>query len=312
MSVDATSWAWQQTTGKSTAKAVLLALADRAGADNTAWPSMATIAKDTEQNRKTVNASLRLLIAGGFIEDTGMRKGSTGKVVVYRLIGVNNRHEDQPNKQYRKRNSTENGTVCDDGNNKPENATTKQAQKRNSTENGTVPNLPANSTENGTLNSTENGTQNLPVEPISEPLMVEQGVNYPSEVENPPTSNSNLDRLFQTDATLQTAAHLKNQKRFPMHFEWMPRTSFPERCKASGVLIDQLTLEQQENILGEFRSYWEGRGDVLTQGGWEHKLLSQIKYAIADKQTGKKCSHVSDFDHNDNSWVELLNDPEAL
>ncbi len=130
MSLDASIWAWKQNVGKSSSKLVLLALADRSGADNTAWPSIESISRDTELDRKTIINCISHLESIGLIFDTGERKGVTGKVVVYKLIGIENRYNDMP-------------------------------KFRNSTKIGTVPVLDGNSTENGTGNSTENGTQNL-------------------------------------------------------------------------------------------------------------------------------------------------------
>lgn len=127
MSVEATSWAWKARVGKSSSKLVLLSLADRCGADMTAWPSIETLSRDTELDRKTVIKAIQHLEEIGLIIDTGERKGSTGKVCVYKVIGVYDRHFD------------------------------------NSTKNGTVPKFPSNSTKNGTLNSTKNGTQNHPL-----------------------------------------------------------------------------------------------------------------------------------------------------
>jgi len=281
VSVDATSWAWQQKTGKSTAKAVLLALADRAGADNTAWPSMATIAKDTEQDRKTVNASLRVLLAGGFIEDTGKRKGSTGKVVVYRLIGVNNRHEDHENKQYRKRNSTEKGSIGSAPQTSTGNGPIKQHQKRNSTENGTVPNSPTNSTENGTLNSTENGTQNLSVEPISEPVVVPD-VDLNTQVVTESVDDDNTKpSLFDMD--LKPASQISTSPSVEMDFHWQPTKSFYERCKMGGVRLDALSAAEQEESLCNFRSHHESTGVSNRQPRWEHLLMGWVKRDIARK-----------------------------
>ena len=130
MSLDATVWAWSQQVKSSSAKLVLLALADRAGSDFTAWPSIETISSETELDRKTVISAIQKLTVLGLVSDTGERKGFTGHVKVYRLIGITDRAH-------------------------------KRVARTNSTKNGTVPDLDVNSTENGTLNSTENGTQNL-------------------------------------------------------------------------------------------------------------------------------------------------------
>lgn len=115
MSVEALTWAFRQTMKHSSAKFVLVALANCASTESMeAYPSVAHLADATGQDRKTVLENLKRLRELGLIEDLGLRKGATGQVVVYRLK------------------SSENGTV-------------KESQKRNSTENGTVPFLDGNS-----------------------------------------------------------------------------------------------------------------------------------------------------------------------
>ncbi|MFV5507279.1 helix-turn-helix domain-containing protein [Acinetobacter sp. 197] len=98
MSLDATTWAWKvrqkQKPGGSTKplkRLVLLSLADRAGEDHCAYPSVARLVEDTEMDRKTVLKIIDELIQDGLIEDTGERKGRTKQVKVYRLVGVNGR-----------------------------------------------------------------------------------------------------------------------------------------------------------------------------------------------------------------------------
>jgi DNA-binding transcriptional MocR family regulator len=109
MSIDAITWALTQPIKHSTAKFVLVALANCAdGQDLTAWPSTAYLAEATGQDRKTVQANMNRLRELGYIEDTGDRKGFTKQVIVYRLK-------------------------------EPENGQVKQSQKRNSSENGTHP-----------------------------------------------------------------------------------------------------------------------------------------------------------------------------
>ncbi|MFC4275549.1 helix-turn-helix domain-containing protein [Achromobacter aloeverae] len=116
MSVEAISWALKQPIKPSSAKFVLVAIANCAdGQDFIAWPSMAYLTEATDQDRKTVLANVARLKEMGFLEDTGERKGSTKQVIVYRLKT-------------------------------PEIGTVKEAQKRNSTENGTVPKTDIKST----------------------------------------------------------------------------------------------------------------------------------------------------------------------
>lgn len=112
MSNEAITWALAQPVKHSTAKFVLVVMANHADKDLIAFPSVASLVDATSQDRKTVLENLKRLIALGYLQDTGMRKGSTCQVIVYRLK------------------SPENGTA--EGNN---------------TGNGTVPKFPRNSTE---------------------------------------------------------------------------------------------------------------------------------------------------------------------
>lgn len=88
MSFDAVRWALAQRVPKSSAKFVLVAMADCVngdGADMVCWPSYRHLTDRTGQDVKTVEAGLRRLREAGFILDTGKRRGSTGRVVVYQL-----------------------------------------------------------------------------------------------------------------------------------------------------------------------------------------------------------------------------------
>lgn len=134
MSLDATRWAWQQQGIRPLHKLILLSLADRAGTDDSVWPSYGQIAADTGADRKTICSAIKCLKEAGLLADTGERRGKTGQVQVLRLVGVTHRNDEL-----------------------------EQFQKRNDSKNGTVPFFPSNSTENGIVNSTENGTRNLPL-----------------------------------------------------------------------------------------------------------------------------------------------------
>jgi hypothetical protein len=89
VSLDASRWAWKQSPGRSTSKLVLLAIADRAGADHSAFPSVATLQQDTGLDRKTV------LKAIGHLESLGLlaARRQMGSSTVYCLIGVEDRHQ---------------------------------------------------------------------------------------------------------------------------------------------------------------------------------------------------------------------------
>ncbi|WP_052520985.1 helix-turn-helix domain-containing protein [Acidovorax temperans] len=89
MSFDAISWAMNQPISRSSAKFLLVAMADCVngeGIENMAcFPSTAYLARRTAQDEKTVQANLQRLREMGFIEDTGERRGATGQVIVYKL-----------------------------------------------------------------------------------------------------------------------------------------------------------------------------------------------------------------------------------
>lgn len=89
MSVNATRFAWEcdlsKTTKRSAKRLVLLALADRANKENTCFPSIARVVKDTGMDRKTVMNTINDLIALGIVSDTGDRKGGTNQVRVLKI-----------------------------------------------------------------------------------------------------------------------------------------------------------------------------------------------------------------------------------
>lgn len=113
MSVEAITWALKTPVPASSAKFVLVVLANQAsnsppkGDDWLAFPSVAYICEATSQDRKTVIGNLGKLIEWGLIEDSGQRVGATKQVIVYRLMKAADLFE----KQSQKRNRSENGTV---------------------------------------------------------------------------------------------------------------------------------------------------------------------------------------------------------
>ncbi|EXH33985.1 MULTISPECIES: helix-turn-helix domain-containing protein [Acinetobacter calcoaceticus/baumannii complex] len=147
MSIDATRWAWAAPVNNSSQRLVLLSLADRAGEEHTAWPSIERLAKDTVLDKKTVQKVILELIKLGLVEDTGERTGPTRRVRVLKLNGVKGREEYTQN--------------LDDANT-PKNGNIKQSQKRNDSKNGNDPkNSALNNPKNGMLNDPQNGVQNL-------------------------------------------------------------------------------------------------------------------------------------------------------
>lgn len=159
MSIDATRWAWTAQVKNSSQRLVLLSLADRAGEEHTAWPSIDRLAADTVLDKKTVQKVILELIKLGLVKDTGDRTGPTKRVRVLKLNGVKGREECTQNRD----NSSAKKAIKSNLNN-PENGNIKQPQKRNDCNNGNNPesgNL--NDTKNGVLNDPKNGIQNQPL-----------------------------------------------------------------------------------------------------------------------------------------------------
>jgi uncharacterized phage protein (TIGR02220 family) len=86
VSVACISWALKQETGRSTAKFVLVALANYANEEGCCYPCIMRLEKDTEQDRKTIMSNIARLREIGLIRDTGKRVGATNSVPVYQLI----------------------------------------------------------------------------------------------------------------------------------------------------------------------------------------------------------------------------------
>jgi len=156
VSNDATRWAWIAPVNTSAQRLVLLSLADRAGEQHTAWPSMERLAADTVLNLKTVKKVVNELIEIGLILDTGKRTGPTGRVRILQLIGVQSRDQKQKNVDS---NSTDIGSIGLP--NKPKNGTIKQDQKRDDYPPVIAPILDGNEPKNGTLNEPNIGSLNL-------------------------------------------------------------------------------------------------------------------------------------------------------
>ena len=99
MSNSALNWAFSLEVKPSTAKFVLISLANRANDDGEAYPCINRLCKDTCLNRKTVQRGLKTLKDDGFIVDTGKRIGQTQSVIVYRIPYAESRPTNGPAKQ---------------------------------------------------------------------------------------------------------------------------------------------------------------------------------------------------------------------
>ena len=57
-----------------------------------------------------------------------------------------------------------------------------------------------------------------------------------------------------------------NSSPFRMTLSWEPvKPLLHERCRQAGIDLDNLPEGELADVLGEFRSYWEGRSDMLTE-----------------------------------------------
>ena len=88
MSIRAVAWVFEQQIFPSSVKFVLVALADNAGENGEAWPSLTCIISKTGQDRKTVIAGLDKLERDKWIRDTGRRTGHTKQVKVYAICAL--------------------------------------------------------------------------------------------------------------------------------------------------------------------------------------------------------------------------------
>jgi DNA-binding transcriptional ArsR family regulator len=88
MSHDATAWARTQKTGSTSAKFILMLLADYAGTDYSCWPSVAKLAEVAEMGESTVRAATKLLAEAGLIRvfyrhrSSGLRRTSRYQLLI--------------------------------------------------------------------------------------------------------------------------------------------------------------------------------------------------------------------------------------
>ncbi len=86
MSLRAILWALEEVHAPSAhAKLALIAFANYAGETNLAYPSLATVARITQADPKTVRKAVGDLVSAGLLVDTGKRTGVGKQVIVYAL-----------------------------------------------------------------------------------------------------------------------------------------------------------------------------------------------------------------------------------
>lgn len=87
MSVEVTAWAWRQQVGSARGKLLLIKLADSANDDGISWPSVRTLARQTEISKSAVDRNLRELEQRGFVQRLRRaRSNGSNSSNVYRVL----------------------------------------------------------------------------------------------------------------------------------------------------------------------------------------------------------------------------------
>lgn len=266
MSYEAVTWALKQPVGHSPAKFVLVAIAERVREENKAWPSITMLTADTCQNRKTVLANIQRLVSMGYLEDTGERKGDTGRIVVYRLTEPSN--------------DTKTGTI-------------KQSLK-----------VPAIDPEQGPLNSTETGpikanqivpisTSNSPnfdskqslkvpvIVPKSstEPVRTGKGTSKEPVKEPTPPASVTVSDLACMGVTEQVAREflaIRKRKRAPL--TELALAGIRREAEGVGWTLDQTLRKCVERGWQGFEGAWVTTGKAAATGATRHGNFAKQDY----------------------------------
>lgn len=259
MSLDAMRWAKKVKTGRSSAKAVLTWLADMCGSDLTTYPSITALAEATELDKKTVQSCLQYLIAQGFIEDTGERRGRTKQIPVYRLLGVEESIADAEHTQKRDSlNAPKNGKV------KPN--TPKTGCVKN---NQTIPFFP--------LNDPKNGIRNPPEEPKDLNPIHSEGKISPVEI----APARELPDYPDQPGVLFSASPPTGK--FSMHPGWELSPDFERYAALWGRAVpDGMNRQNWQPVLNNFIAYWQAEGKFFHQVQWEQKFATQLQRVAAE------------------------------
>lgn len=241
MSLDASMWAWKQKCGKSSSKLVLLSLADRAGADHCAYPSIETLSNDTELNSKTIRSAIKHLIETGLIQDTNLRKGPTQQVKVYQLIGVIGRHETLP-----------------------KTAGFKDTQKRQGSKIGSLPKTDLKTTDIGLED-----TQNWVAEPIKNLSRTNtNNINREKGEIHPVLEKAKLSDLNDSRQLQNSDTHLA------MSNDWQPNEITIQRISSLAVPVNFI-----QNEIPNFRVFWITENRPPKANTWDAAFLRHIQFA---------------------------------
>ena len=293
MSVNATRFAWEYDLSKNTKRSakrlVLLALADRANKENTCFPSIARVVKDTGMDRKTVMNTINDLITIGLVLDTGERKGGTNQVRVLKINVDTVKQESYPQS-------------CSDSSNK---------QCEISKE--TVVNLPINGVE-FPINGGKFGTQNLKESLIKSKnnLNSEKDFNLDEEIVLKPKKRDSIEvgeiSVNHVRESLKTAPNGSNTEvggtyvheqpktsntsnesfvEQPKKQQWIPRDQYAEHMKQKR-LDEQMNKEPfiPKSMIKGWEDGMTGNPNA-TKGIPEHLLTENPRLAKILKMKGK-------------------------
>lgn len=165
---------------RSADKHVLTMMANFADKDGITFPSVAALESATCLDRKTIIAAVGRLLDGSRLLDTGERKGTTGRVRVYQIVGMGHLNCPKPPPETVPKTGLLNGPVFG------------MVPNLDGPESGTVG--PLNPPEIGTIeagNDPKNGTRNLLTIEDREESLVDRGMRRKrrSAPKTPPPEN---------------------------------------------------------------------------------------------------------------------------
>lgn len=241
--------------GNPARKLVLIKLAENANDKGVCWPSYKHIADQCEMSRRTVITHIEKLVELGLLKKF-YRKGEKGNSSNQYLLTLDG----------------EKSALA-----KPsENIAPPPSEEF-------APPSAADSppSENTAPPPSENAAPRIDhsFEPISEPVCVEPVISESAEpIAHTAEKPHPVHPVFQNTIT--------DHRRQPMSIDWQPTEQLASLCRMQRIDVSQLSEDDQECIIGEFRSYWLTRPETQqNQSGWEHKLAVQIKRAVLKTQT---------------------------
>lgn len=230
--------------GNPARKLVLIKLCDNANDSGECWPSHAHIAAHCEMTTRSVITHINTLEADGFLS-IRKRKGLKGNDTnVYTLTFPRGEKSSLPEKSAHPRGEDISLTPSENISPPDNTALPRGANISPPSENSSP--TPSENISHGTCHS---------FEPV---IKEEEGA-----------SSALPSNIFSLDRPLLN--------KFPMTLDWQPSHNFAGQCGLRGINLSQLSTDEQEDLISEFRSYWMTQSSVLNQAGWEHKLIASLK-----------------------------------